>query len=88
MNEYQILLNIILASHIARIYGENQAVAIKRAARNARAATRDVKMSELLRSYSQELEPATIDGRRVSGDERKVLNVARLEADLRKMKLI
>ena len=83
MEKYSFCLNIIIARHMARIYGENQALAITRAARRVRSATKDAGMYELAGQYSKELAPATVDGKRLTGDELKIMSVTNLERDMR-----
>ena len=83
MEKYSFCLNILIARHMARIYGENQALAITRAARRVRASTKDAKMYELAGQYAKELAPATVDGKRLTGDELKILSVTNLERDMR-----
>lgn len=83
MEKYSFCLNILIARHMARIYGENQALAITRAARRVRSATKDAKMYELSGQYAKELSPATVDGKRLTGDELKIMSVTNLERDMR-----
>lgn len=83
MEKYSFCLNILIARHMARVYGENQALAITRAARRVRSATKDAKMYELAGQYAKALSPATVDGKRLTGDELKILSVTNLERDMR-----
>lgn len=82
------LLNLCIARHMARIYGQNQATAITRCARKVRNETRDSKLYELAKQYASDLLPRTRDGKRLTGDELKVNSVAQVEADLRELKII
>jgi hypothetical protein len=77
-------LNLCIARHMARVYDLNQAVAIKRTARKVRQATKDVKLHSLAKSYSNELECATVGGKRLTGDELKIQSVFNLEQGMRK----
>ena len=88
MEKYSFCLNICIARHMARIYGENQALAITRAARRVRAATRDAKMYELAGMYARDLAPLTVNSRRLTGDELKIMSVENLERGMREQGLL
>ena len=81
--KFSFCLNICIARHMARVYGQNEAVAITRAARKVRDATKDAKMYELAKAYSRDLAPKTINGERLTGDQLKVLSVVNMERDMR-----
>jgi len=81
--KFSFCLNLCIARHMARVYGENEAMAITRAARKERDATKDAKMYEHAKAYSRDLEPMTVDGKRLTGDEVKIMSVANLERDMR-----
>ena len=88
LQKYSFCLNICIARHMARVYGQNEAMAITRAARKVRDATKDAKMYELAKAYSRDLAPMTVDGKRLTGDEIKKLSVEKLENDMRAEGLI
>lgn len=81
--KYHHSLNLCIARHIARVYGENEARAITRAARAVRNETKDVKMYELAGYLGRDLAPQTVNGKRMTGDEQKVMCVSNLERDMR-----
>ena len=81
--QFAFCLNLCIARHMARVYGENEAMAITRAARKVRDATKDQKMYELAKAYSREVEPKTIKGERLTGDQLKVLSIVNMEKDMR-----
>jgi hypothetical protein len=83
LQKFAFCLNICIARHMARVYGQNEAVAITRAARKVRDATKDQKMYELAKAYSRDLAPMTVDGKRLTGDEVKIMSVANLERDMK-----
>jgi hypothetical protein len=83
MTKQQACLTLCIARHLARIEGRNEAIAITRAARRIRDATKDRAMYELVKTYSGDIAPATVNGRRISGDEVKVMSVAKLESGMR-----
>ena len=83
MEKYSFCLNILIARHMARVYCENQTLAITRAARRVRSYTRDAKMYELAGFYAREIAPANVNGKRLTGDELKIMSVTNLERDMR-----
>jgi hypothetical protein len=83
LQKFSFCLNLCIARHMARVYGQNEAVAITRAARKVRDATKDQKMYELAKAYSRDLAPMTVDGKRLTGDEVKIMSVSNLERDMR-----
>ena len=88
MEKYSFCLNICIARHMARVYGDNEALAITRAARKVRQETKDAKMFELAGFYARDIAPATVDGKRLTGDELKIMSVANLERDMREAGLL
>lgn len=81
--KYNHSINLCIAMHMARVYGASQARAITRAARVIRSETKDAKMFELAGYLGRDLAPQTVNGKRMTGDEQKVLCVSNLERDLR-----
>lgn len=71
-------MNLCLARHFARVYGENEARAITRTARRIRDTTKDPKLYELAKMYSNEIAAATVEGKRLTGDELKIMSVDKL----------
>lgn len=51
-------VNLCIARHMARMYGENEARAITRTARKIRDETKDHKLYELMKMYSSDINPA------------------------------
>ena len=76
-------ITLCIARHMARIYGLNEARAITRAAKVIRDQTRDQKLYELVKAYTRDLAPQTINGVRMTGDAQKVFSVANLEQGMR-----
>lgn len=76
-------ITLCIARHMARLSGANQATAITRCARKLKNETRDVKLFELLKFYTKDLAPATVEGKRLTGDELKIMSVDNLEAGMR-----
>jgi len=71
-------VNLCIARHMARLYGENEARTITRVARKIRDETKDHKLYELMKMYSSDINPATVNGKRMTGDELKVMSVDNL----------
>ena len=88
IEKFSFCLSICIARHMARIYGENQARAITRAARRLRDQTRDQQVYELAKFYTRDIDPKVINGKRVTGDEAKVYSVQRVEHDMKMVGLL
>ena len=86
--KYRHSVNLCIARHIARVYGACQARAITRAARVIRNETKDAAMYELAGYLGRDLAPQTVNGKRMTGDEQKVMCVSNLERDMRKEGLL
>ena len=86
--KYHHSLNLCIARHIARVYGENESRAITRAARVIRSETKDTAMYELAGYLGRDLAPQTVNGKRMTGDEQKVMCVSNLERDMREEGLL
>lgn len=76
-------MNLCIARHIARVYGENEARAITRCARIVRDNTKSKSLYQLAKMYSGEIPLKTVNGRRLTSDQLKVMSVTALEAGLR-----
>jgi hypothetical protein len=83
MTKQTAVLNLCLARHIARLEGRSEAIAITKAARRIRDETKDKALYELVKMYAGDIAPATVDGKRLTGDKLKVMSVAKLESGLR-----
>jgi hypothetical protein len=83
MSKQSAVLTLCLARHIARLEGRNEAIAITKAARRIRDETKDRALYELVKMYSGDIAPATVDGKRLTGDKLKVMSVAKLESGMR-----
>ena len=83
MTKQQACLTLCIARHLARIEGRNEAIAITRTARKLRSETKDAALYSLLKTYSSDIEPTTVNGRRLTGSEMKILSVAKLESGMR-----
>lgn len=75
-------LNLCIARHMARLYGQNQARAITKVARQIRQETKDAKLYELVGMLGRDIAPATVNGKRMTGDELKIMCVSNLERDM------
>ena len=62
--KYNHSVNLCIARHIARVYCENEARAITRAARVIRNETKDAKMYELAGYLGRHLAPQTVNCKR------------------------
>lgn len=76
-------VTLCIARHLARIYGESEAQAITRCARKIRDQTKVPRMYELAKVYSGQAAARTVNGRRLSGDQMKVMSVTAMEAQMR-----
>lgn len=76
-------MNLCIARHLARVYGENEARAITRCARIVRDKTKSRSLYQLAKMYSGEIAMRTVNGRRMTSDELKIMSVTALEAGLR-----
>ncbi len=76
-------VNMCIARHLARVYGENEARAITKCARKVRDQTKSVKMYELAKVYAGEVASRTVNGKRISGDGSKVMAITAMEAQMR-----
>jgi hypothetical protein len=83
MTKQTAVLNLCLARHIARIENRSEAIAITRAARRIRDETKDRDLYQLVKMYAGDIPPATVGGKRLTGDELKVMSVAKLESGMR-----
>ena len=77
-------VNLCIARHLARVYGENEARAITRCARKVRDQTKHQRLYQLAKMYSGDLATRTVGGKRMTGDDMKVMSVTALEAQMRK----
>lgn len=78
-------ITLCIARHLARVYGENEAQAITRCARKIRDQTKVQSMYELAKVYSGQAAARTVNGRRLSGDQMKVMSVTAMEARMREI---
>ena len=76
-------LNLCIARHMARIYGECEAKAIFKVAKRIRDTTRDAKLYELAKMYTVNLAPAMVGGKLLTGAQLKVMSVSNLEKGMR-----
>ena len=76
-------VNLCIARHLARVYGENEAQAITRCARKIRDQTKVKSMYDLAKVYSGQAAARTVNGRRLSGEQLKVISVAAMEERMR-----
>jgi hypothetical protein len=83
MNRHNICLTLIISRHLARVEGRNQSVAITRTARKLRDETKDKDVYQLLKFYAGELPTNTVNGKRMTGEEIKIMSVGNLERDMR-----
>ena len=81
--KYHHSINLCIAMHMARVHGACQARAITRAARVIRSETKDAAMYELAGYLGRDLAPQTVNGKRMTGDEQKVMCLSNLERDMR-----
>lgn len=81
-------LSICIARQMARVYGENQARAITRAARKLRDQTKHPKVYELAKFYANDVDCKTVDGERLTGDQAKVYSVTRLQLDMERSGIV